>query len=70
MSRDFDELIASSKVSPRLRINIHLRNGPEDQSQRMLNVEKDRLHSPECLEIGSVLFECKDGAYFPLKRTS
>ena len=33
---------------------------------RMLNVEKDRRHSLECLESGSVLFECKDEAYEPL----
>jgi len=30
---------------------------------RMLNVEKDRWHSLECLESGSVLFECKNGAW-------
>ena len=35
--------------------------------QRMLNVEKDRWHSLECLESGSVLFETKDGAYHPLE---
>lgn len=29
---------------------------------RMLNVEKDSWHSLECLESGSVLFECMDGA--------
>ena len=34
---------------------------------RMLNEEKDRWHSLECLESGSVLFECKDGAYRPLE---
>lgn len=34
---------------------------------RMLNVEKDRWHSLECLESGSVLFECKDGPYHPLE---
>ena len=33
---------------------------------RMLVVEKDRWHSVECLESGSVLFESKDGAYEPL----
>ena len=33
---------------------------------RCLNVEKGRWHSLECLESGSVLFECKDGAYQPL----
>lgn len=34
---------------------------------RMLNVEKNRWHSLECLESGSVLFECKDGEYHPLE---
>ena len=34
---------------------------------RMLVVEKDRWHSLECLESGSVLFESKDGAYEPLR---
>lgn len=33
---------------------------------QMLNVEKGRWHSLECLESGSVLFECKDGGYRPL----
>ena len=115
-----DELSARAKASPRLRMNLDLRNSPEDKSQRMfnalepgtimpihrhkassetvvillgkiqwvfydevgnetervtldakgdlrmLNVEKDRRHSLECLESGSVLFECKDGAYEPL----
>lgn len=32
-----DELTAKAKVSPRLRMNIDLRNSSEDQSQRMLN---------------------------------
>lgn len=32
---------------------------------RMLNVERDRWHSLECLE-STVLFECKNGAYAPL----
>ena len=32
-----DELTAKAKVSPRLRMNLDLRNSPEDQSQRMLN---------------------------------
>ena len=32
---------------------------------RMLNVERDRWHSLECLE-SAVLFETKDGAYQPL----
>ena len=34
---------------------------------RMLNVEKGRWHSLECLESGSVLFEAKDGPYHPLE---
>ena len=37
-----------------------------DGDPRMLNVEKDRWHSLECLESGSVLYESKDGPYHPL----
>ena len=116
-----DELSAKAKASPRLRMNMDLRNSPEDSSQRMLNalepgtvmpihrhhgssetvvilrgkicwlfyddngaetervtldanseprmlnVEKDRWHSLECLEEGSVLYESKDGAYRALE---
>jgi cupin fold WbuC family metalloprotein len=32
-----DNLTAQAKASPRLRMNMDLRNSPEDQSQRMLN---------------------------------
>lgn len=32
-----DKLTEEAKASPRLRMNLDLRNGPEDQSQRMLN---------------------------------
>ena len=32
-----DKLTAEAKASPRLRMNMDLRNGAEDQSQRMLN---------------------------------
>ena len=32
-----DDLIAQAKASPRLRMNMDLRNGTEDCSQRMLN---------------------------------
>ena len=32
-----DELTAKAKASPRLRMNLDLRNSAEDQSQRMLN---------------------------------
>ena len=32
-----DSLTEQAKASPRLRMNMDLRNGPEDSSQRMLN---------------------------------
>ena len=32
-----DDLTARAKVSPRLRMNLDLRNSPADKSQRMLN---------------------------------
>lgn len=32
-----DDLSAQAKASPRLRMNLDLRNSPEDSSQRMLN---------------------------------
>lgn len=38
-----------------------------DGDVRMLNVEKGRWHSLECLESGSVLFEAKDRPYHPLE---
>ena len=38
-----------------------------DGDVRMLNVEKGRWHSLECLESGSILFESKDGPYHPLE---
>lgn len=34
---------------------------------RCINVEKARWHSLDCLESGSVLLECKDGKYEPLR---
>ena len=113
-----DELTERAKASPRLRINLDLRNSPEDQSQWMLNAiepgtvmpihrhmgssetvvclrghyvenfydENGKLteavdmvpggvmvnipagqwHNLESLETGTILFECKDGAYHPL----
>lgn len=33
----FDELSAKAKATERLRVNLDLRNSPEDKSQRMLN---------------------------------
>ncbi len=116
-----DDLSRRAKESPRLRMNLDLRNGPDDMSQRMLNalepgtvmpvhrhrgssetvvilrgkirwifydeggnetervtldangeprmlnVEKDRWHSLECLVSGSVLYESKNGPYHPLE---
>lgn len=35
--RILDDLTAQAKASPRLRMNLDLRNSPEDGSQRMLN---------------------------------
>lgn len=35
---------------------------------RCLKEENGRWHSLECLESGSVLFECKDGPYAPLTK--
>ena len=39
-----DELTAKAKANPRLRMNLDLRNGVDDQSQRMLNaIEPDSV---------------------------
>lgn len=116
-----DELTAQAKASPRLRMNLDLRNTPADQSQRMLNalepgtvmpihrhrhtsetvvvlrgkvkwlyyddqgeltatilveaggdicglsVPMGQWHSLECLESGSVILECKNGAWEAMK---
>lgn len=115
-----DELAEKAKASPRLRINLDLRDTPNDQCQRMLNAiepgsvlpihrhqktsetvvclrgrlvwefydELERIctdyielspngqvvalnvpagqwHTVKALESGSVILECKDGAYEP-----
>ena len=40
----FDDLTAKAKESPRLRMNLDLRNSDEDTSQRMLNaIEPDSV---------------------------
>lgn len=117
-----DQLTEQAKASPRLRMNMDLRNGPEDKSQRMLNAiepgspmpihrhqktsetvvclrgrlvwefydELERIctdyielspngdvvalnvpagqwHTVRALESGSVILECKEGAYEPLQ---
>ena len=112
-----ESLSAQAKASPRLRMNLDLRNSTDDHSQRMLNalepgtvmpihrhqntsetvvvlrgkvkwlyyndkgeltdtilveaggdicglnVPMGQWHSLECLEPGSVILECKDGAW-------
>lgn len=42
-----DQLTKQAKASPRLRMNLDLRNTPEDNSQRMLNAIEPG--SPECI---------------------
>ena len=113
-----DDLTAQAKASPRLRMNLDLRNSPSDQSQRMLNaiepgtflpihrhrttyetvvclrghfeeyfyddsgyltdtidmapggillnIPAGQWHSLQSLETGTVLLECKGGAWEPL----
>ena len=113
-----DALTAQAKASPRLRMNLDLRNSSADQSQRMLNaiepgtilpihrhrtssetvvclrghfveyfydaegrqtdaidmvpggtiinIPINQWHNLVSLESGTVLLECKDGAYEPL----
>ncbi len=117
-----DHLTEQAKASPRLRMNMDLRNSAEDKSQRMLNAiepgspmpihrhqktsetvvclrgrlvwefydELERIctdyieltpngqvvalnvpagqwHTVKALESGSVILECKEGAYEPLQ---
>ena len=117
-----DDLTAKAKESPRLRMNLDLRNSDEDTSQRMLNaiepgselpihrhqktsetvvclrgrlveefyddlgrmceeaielspdgpvyclnIPAGQWHTVHALESGTVILECKDGAYEPLQ---
>ena len=114
-----DDLSAQAQRSPRLRMNLDLRNSPQDMSQRMLNaiepgtvmpihrhrtssetvicvrghfeeyfyddagvlmdtidmvpggvilnVPIGQWHNLKSLESGTVLFECKDGGWEPMK---
>ena len=41
-----DNLTAQAKASPRLRMNLDLRNSPSDGSQRMLNAIEPGLPLP------------------------
>lgn len=115
-----DSLTEQAKASPRLRMNMDLRNSAEDRSQRMLNaiepgsplpihrhmkssetvvclrghlrevfyndagevtevidlapnsecvalnIPIGQWHTVEVMESGTVILECKDGAYEPL----
>lgn len=63
-----DELSAQAKASPRLRMNMDLRNSADNMVPGgvVLNIEKGQWHSLRCLESGTVLFEAKDGAYRPI----
>lgn len=62
-------------IRGRIRWQFYDENGKETErvvldangDLRMLNVEKDRWHSLECLSSGSVLYESKDGPYRPLQ---
>ena len=45
-SKILDNLTRSAKESPRLRMNLDLRNSPEDQSQRMLNAMEPGTEVP------------------------
>ena len=59
----------------RIRWMFYDENGKETEAvlldtngeHRMLCAERDRWHSLECLESGTVLFECKNGPYHPLE---
>lgn len=117
-----DSLTEKAKASPRLRMNMDLRNSADDKSQRMLNaiepgspmpihrhqktsetvvclrgrlvwefynelericterielspngsvvalnVPQGQWHTVKALESGSVIIECKDGPYEPLR---
>lgn len=117
-----DKLTAKAKASPRLRMNMDLRNSADDKSQRMLNaiepgspmpihrhqkssetvvclrgrlvwefyddlervctevievtpngpvvalnIPAGQWHTVKALESGSVILECKEGAYEPLR---
>lgn len=70
-----DQLSEQAKSSPRLWMNLDLRNLVEDNSQRMLspngpNVAVDipagQWHSIHSIESGSVVLSCKDGKWEPL----
>ena len=51
--RLLDSLSAQAKASPRLRMNLDLRNSPADQSQRMLNAIEPGTVMPIHRHLGS-----------------
>ena len=57
-----DDLTAKAKASPRRRMNMDLRNGSDDQSQR-INISVGQWHTIRSLESGSVIMEMKDGRF-------
>ena len=48
-----DDLTAAAKASPRLRMNLDLRNSPDDGSQRMLNAIEPGSELPIHRHLGS-----------------
>lgn len=53
-----DELLAKAETNERRRVNLDLRNGDGDTSQRMLNALQPRTHVPihrHTLTIGTVI---------------
>ena len=65
-----DNLTAQAQVSPRLRINLDLRNSDADCSQRMLNAIEPGsvvpIHRHQKTSETAVILEMKDGAYEPI----
>ena len=56
-----DELTAKAQESPRLRMNLDLRNSAEDQSQRMLNA----IEPGSILPIHSIMMNLN--GYVPIR---
>ena len=75
-----DKVSALAKESERLRMNYNFHQSLEDKCHRFLNaveplcpeeglfgvdIPKNVWHNVECLESGSVFFECKEGPFVP-----
>jgi len=71
-----DKLTAQAKESPRLRMNLDLRNSDGDLEGSYelsaggpicaLNIPAGQWHTLRALESGAVILEMKDGAYEPI----